>query len=254
MYFPQMTVGHFIPAAILIAVKTLAVPQGKSKFASLVCIEVATCTSIGKAIPGIAPKYGIQVVYQGSTSFATPDFTSYCQSMQQAGAQVVLIGLETNSIRRMISNCGNIGFHPLFMSSMVQVTPDLAKDPKADGFIIDSLVAPYNDTSNPQVAAMQQAFKQYSPGVTPDFTTLVGWTSATLFGAAAAHDPKALTSQSILQGLWSIKNNDLGGITAPLTFNQGQNAPGGQSCVWSLAAKNGVFQQTGPPGRQCDAA
>jgi branched-chain amino acid transport system substrate-binding protein len=89
--------------------------------------------------------------------------------------------------------------------------------------------------------------RHYAPGVPLDGSGIEGWTSAQLFAAATQNLPDNPTTQDVLAGLWSIKNNDLGGLTGPITFTKGQNAPE-VLCWWAVQLKSG--QAVSPNGGQ----
>ena len=53
-----------------------------------------------------------------------------------------------------------------------------------------------------------------------------------MLAVAADQDLRATpTSAQFLQGLWSIKNNNLGGLAPPLTFTQNADATP-SNCYW----------------------
>jgi hypothetical protein len=79
----------------------------------------------------------------------------------------------------------------------------------------------------------------------------MGWVSANLLEVAAQNLPDPVTSQSILKGLWAMKNNDLGGITAPLTFHQGAANPQ-PMCYWGVQIHNGGWTTIDGGARFCD--
>ena len=59
------------------------------------------------------------------------------------------------------------------------------------------------------------------------------------------------TSAEFLQGLWSIKSNDLGGLAPPLTFTQG--APATMSdCYFLMTLQNGTFVDLNHGNTKCD--
>jgi branched-chain amino acid transport system substrate-binding protein len=63
-----------------------------------------------------------------------------------------------------------------------------------------------------------------------------------LFERAAAGRLSAKpTSAQILDGLWSLKGETLGGLTYPLTFTKGQNAEV-KSCWWLARIGDGAFR------------
>ena len=52
--------------------------------------------------------------------------------------------------------------------------------------------------------------------------------------------PPPRRRREFFQGLWSIKNNNLGGLAPPLTFNQGGNATP-SNCFFLMTLQNGQF-------------
>ena len=47
----------------------------------------------------------------------------------------------------------------------------------------------------------------------------MAWTAAKLFERGAAHLAESPSNESLLAGLWTIQNEDLGGLTAPLSYS-----------------------------------
>ena len=107
---------------------------------------------------------------------------------------------------------------------------------------------PWFDTTNPVMAAMHSALSKYAPGLAPDVMTASGWTSAKVFELAAKQLPETPSSDAILRGLWSIKDDDLGGITSPLTYVEGQSSKR-LGCFWTPTVKGGRW--TGGDTRMC---
>jgi hypothetical protein len=64
---------------------------------------------------------------------------------------------------------------------------------------------------------------QYAGGAIKGYAGSLGWTAGALLVAATRNLPANPTTNDILNGLYSIKGNDLGGLTAALTFQKGQN-------------------------------
>jgi branched-chain amino acid transport system substrate-binding protein len=104
--------------------------------------------------------------------------------------------------------------------------------------------------SSPAVDAFNAAMAKYAPGVPVDTNTMVGWVAAKLFEEATTHLSEPPTSASVLAGLWSIKNNDLAGLTYPLTFTKGQNAPK-VFCYWLITIQGGKFVSPNGGQRSC---
>jgi ABC-type branched-subunit amino acid transport system substrate-binding protein len=250
MYFPEEPLGDDIFVATLAGVAKFFVPQGKTKLATLSCVEVTLCSRMYDIGPSVAPKYGMSVAYRGQTSLVEPDYTSYCQAAKSAGAQVFWIGLDANSIERVARSCASVNYYPTFSTLSLVATPPLLSDRSLDGMFIPQGSLPWMITSNPSIVEYQSALRRYAPTLTPSAGTVLGWVSAKLFQLATANLSDPPTSQSILDGLWSIKNNDLNGLSIPLTFTKDQNPPH-MLCYWETQIKGGQYISPDGGKRTC---
>jgi branched-chain amino acid transport system substrate-binding protein len=160
------------------------------------------------------------------------------------------MGLDTNSDFRLLRNCNSVGFHPIFVTGGALATPALAQYPLAEGALIAMAEIPPSHVSNPSIAQFQSVLQQYAPGLTITTGTMNGWVSAQLLEAASAAISEPPTSASILQGLWTIKDNDLGGITQPLTFTANQVAPK-ILCYWTVKIHGGAYMDINGGQRTC---
>jgi branched-chain amino acid transport system substrate-binding protein len=128
--------------------------------------------------------------------------------------------------------------------------PDEATDLNLNGMITTLSFAPWTATNIPAVAAYQQVMKQYGVGVRLDGSSIQGWTSAQLFAAGTTNLPDNPTSQDVLDGMDTIKSNDLGGLTGPLTFAKGQNAQV-TICWFHIQLRSGQFVSPDGGQRAC---
>lgn len=250
MFFPQFSSGLSVFKAFVAADAVYGLPLHKTKFATLSCIEAELCSKLYSLAPELAKSVGLKLVYRGQASLTSPDFTSNCQAAKKAGAQIFFIGLDTNSIERVMTNCASVGYHPTFSTGGSLATPALLKFPLAEGSVFTSGTLPFVDTSNAQVRAMDQVLKQFAPGVTPSAASMAGWISAQLFTIAAQHLSQTPTSADILNGLWKIHNNDVGGTTYPLTFRRNKVVQP-RTCFWVVAAHNGTYVNVGDGKLHC---
>jgi branched-chain amino acid transport system substrate-binding protein len=104
----------------------------------------------------------------------------------------------------------------------------------------------WND--NPGVSEFLNAMKAYLPGTPPGPSEAGGWTSGKLFERAAAAMTEPPTTAALLEGLWSIKNDTLGGITGPRTFVRAQPTPQNPSCGYDMVMEKGAWRS--PDGFQ----
>jgi branched-chain amino acid transport system substrate-binding protein len=238
MWFPQATSGDDGAfGAGWAGLATAAVAQGKTKLATVSCIEASICSGVYTLAPAYAAKFGLSLVYRGQVSIAQPDYTSSCQAAKNAGAQAFFMALDGNSDERLARSCGSVNFQPLSGGTGTAVPLSAASDPNLEGFIVGDVAIPWMVTSNPANQQFLAAMKQYAPSVQVNPDTTLGWVAGKILELAAQHLSEPPTSESILRGLWSIKNNDFGGMTGPLTFHQNQNNPQ-PFCYWTTQIHN----------------
>ena len=105
MVFPQASSGDQYAMATIAATAHQALPVGHKKLATIVCAEVQGCGYLEKVAAAHAPKLGFSLVYRGKAGLAQPDYTAECLAAQNAGADVVLVLLDTNSLVRLSGSC-----------------------------------------------------------------------------------------------------------------------------------------------------
>jgi len=226
MFFPQASTGLALVYNSVAGVAAQVVPQGKTKVAFLNCQEAQYCTDADRLWPQIAPQVGFQVVSRARASLAQPDFTAECLGAKNAGAQVLIMAMDSNSVGRVASSCARADFRPV-LSWASSVTLDRHKDdPNLEGAVIPVPLEPWFLTDKPAVAQFVETLKRYAPGVLPGGSSENGWVAGKLFEKAAAAVPATgkPTSAGLLDGLWGIRNETLGGLTYPITFNRDQKA------------------------------
>lgn len=238
MYFPQASSGDLFFELNILGVGQQAAPLGKAKFGWIYCAEINACTEFDRVAAATAQEAGLQPVYRAKASLAQPDFTAECISARNAGVEILDVALDTNSIGRVAASCARQGFRPIFSSLGGLIADRLKDDVNMAGFVGSINVFPYFQRGTPATDEFQHAMKAYggktatAPGVAPT----VGWVSAKLFEKAAANLSEPPTAQSVLEGLWGIRNDTLGGLTADLTFTKDQPAPR-VLCWWNVAVK-----------------
>jgi len=252
MHFPASSGGHGIADLTIAAGARVTIPAGLNKLAIIVCQEASVCATYTDHWSKNAPRLGYDVVYRGQASLGQPDYTSQCLAAQSAGAQVMMIAFEPNSVRRLRSSCTSVGFTAPIVLVSVMSTADMAEDPAFDGTVIAMPTLPWFLTDRPAIAEYQATLRRVAPNLPIDQSTIVGWTAAKLFErAATGHLSEQPVNADLLRGLWSIKGDDLGGLTYPLRFEQGKAPGNGQPCGWAIVIK--ARHDTSDGRRFCDA-
>ncbi|MDT7662216.1 MAG: branched-chain amino acid transport system substrate-binding protein [Pseudonocardiales bacterium] len=236
-FFPQNT---YAPARFTTLLAAIAdqVPGG-AKLATIVCVENrATCADAAKAWSAESGGFGQQVVYQAQVSISQPDFTGECIGARDAGAAVLLLGLDAGATQRVARSCARQGYHPRFAGLLG--SQGLAAVSDLDGLILPSPSFPWTSTSNPARQAFATAMATYTPDAELDLFATSIWTSAVLFARAVelVGPKEVITNEDVLRGLWSMHGDTLGGLTYPLTFTEGQPAPK-KVCYFLMVTRGG---------------
>jgi branched-chain amino acid transport system substrate-binding protein len=229
-----------------------AAAHGDTKMGVVYCVEDPTCSNGIQSLiqPGGGQAAGVTTVYSSSISITQPDFTANCLDAKSAGANLIYFAGDGDSLERMANNCAAQGYNPLYVGDSIAITANLASDANLDGLVAGQTDFPWVDSYTPAQATYQQAVKQYDPGLAGSATTAAEWTAGMLAVAASGALTATPTSAEFFQGLWSIKNNNLGGLAPPLTFNA--NAPATPSnCYFLMTLQKGQFVDLDQGASQC---
>ncbi|MBA3652830.1 MAG: ABC transporter substrate-binding protein [Actinobacteria bacterium] len=252
MFFTQVIAGTVAIEATTASYGRSAKAAGISRLGLVTCSDgVQVCQDTQRDVPKYAAKYGLNLVYTGQASLAAPDFTANCLAARDAHAQILYLALDANSYTRFSRACVNVGYTPKYGIAQPVMLEDIAKDPNLQGSPGVSYTAPFFFKGNPAIAEFQGVMGRYAPGIALTGSASLGWSSAKLLEAAARKLSGTPTSADILEGLWSLAGNDLGGLTAPLRFKR--NAPNVPSvCYWQVIVASKQFQTPDGGQRHCE--
>ena len=243
MYFPQGTVGYPFAEAELRDAALYAKEQKKSKFGTVTCTEADFCRVADRIWNEQAAEVGLDPVYRGRTSLVQPDFTAECLAAQRAGAELLEVALDANSILRLATSCARQGYKPLLGWPAGIAKDDQKANSYLQGARISLFTFPWMQGDTPGTAEFQDAMKRYGKSLRP-FTAghAGGWVSARMFEKAVGAVPGKVTREGVLAGLWTFRDETLGGLTSPLTFTKDQKAPRTR-CWVRVVIKDGEFQR-----------
>jgi branched-chain amino acid transport system substrate-binding protein len=250
MLFPQ---ASGIQNEAIFTVKA-ATAKGYTKMAIMYCVEDPTCTNGNNSLnaSGASQADGATTVFSSSFSITQPDFTAQCLDAKQAGATFIYFAGDGDSLLRMSNDCSAQGYNPLFVGDSIAITANLATDSHLNGLLAGQTNFPWTDSYTPAQQAYQEAVKTYDPSLPGSATSAAEWSAGMLAVAADKDLTASPTSAEFLQGLWSLKNDNLGGLAPPLTFNQ--NAPATPSdCYFLMSLQNGQFVDLNNGNTECDS-
>jgi branched-chain amino acid transport system substrate-binding protein len=213
------------------------------KVAAITCNEVPFCTIYTKNAEKYASEAGFKLVYNGSVSMTQPDYTSACVQAKNAGAQALALGMVDSAASRVKRSCKSVGLDVPIISNGVAFAAAKPGD-GMDGAWEASGVR-FTPPSHPGVAEWLATMKQYVPGTGASGGGAIGWVSAKVFELAGKAMPDTPTSQAVLEGLWTIKGNDIGGMTRPLTYVKEQPAVQTPACWFAVQMNDSKGGWTG---------
>jgi branched-chain amino acid transport system substrate-binding protein len=215
------------------------VAEQKTKVGLLYCVEATTCATGAKVMEEQSKRVGADLVYSSPVSITQPDYTAACQNAKNAGAQVLGTAMDGASIARVARSCALIDYHPEFAAVGGLLGPAQAQDPaiRSDTLATASVNAPWMLDDTVGQRAYHQALGMWAPGVGTDANSMSAWASGKLLEAVIARlGPTArdhlISTDAILGGLATVRNETLDGLAPALTFIAGRKQEPLVSCVY----------------------
>ena len=250
LYFVQASSDVALNYNVLNMLAGEIIPRGKRKLATIVCAEVQICTDADRFFAEKAKQVGFELVYRTKSTLTQPDYTAECLAASGAGAEASIVYLDSNSLRRMAASCARQGYRPILSSISGIGVDDMKNDPNLDNLLIASNVFPYFQNDTPATAEFHQAFAQFGMGIAPSAGVATGWTAGKLLERAMGRISEPPTTADLLRGLWSIRQDDLGGLTFPLTFEEGKPTPP-TACWFTITIQSGQWVSPDHNTRHC---
>ncbi|MGH9037064.1 MAG: ABC transporter substrate-binding protein [Acidimicrobiia bacterium] len=240
MHFAPFAHGHLLMESWLAGSAELLVPQDKKKLGFVACQEVQFCHDAQAVWPGLASKVGFDLVYSARVTLAQPSFTAECLGARNAGVEFFYVVSDGNSLHRVARDCKSVGYTPTFGFPSTVIKNEDATDPNVDGLVTTPPFMPWTAEGNPELDLFRDVITRFAPGINPEGNPQAGWVSARVFEAAVGRSPDPTTSPGILEGLWALKDETVGGTANPLTFARDKPTPA-PPCWSHLVVKGGAF-------------
>ncbi|GAA0619815.1 hypothetical protein GCM10009547_22870 [Sporichthya brevicatena] len=225
--------------------------EGMTKTFILYCVEATICTTSAKSAQtkgGMADMAKVEVVGTQGVSLTQPSFTSGCQLAKDKGAQFITAYVDAASELRLARSCDSIGFRVPIVGASFSFTSAALSDPFISKIKVysGSPNAPLAATGIPAIDAFRTALKTFMPDFVPDQSALSGWASGKLLEAAmgsvsAKARAGSITTAMIYDGLYSLKNETLGGLGPGVTFERGK-LPKTQPCYYAVAVIDKAYR------------
>jgi branched-chain amino acid transport system substrate-binding protein len=222
---------------------------GAKGIADVYCSEAALCAASVPVIAHDAKTLGMTEPYATGVALDQPGYTATCLAARQHGADALLEEVDLTTITTLAGDCAQQNYKPLYIGLAVEAgRPYLQGMPSGTTMAVAENVFPWFAHSSPATERYWQALETYEPGVfkSNNFgpSLAMAWASGEMFAAAAAHLGAHPTPAAVKAGLYSLKNETLGGLIPPTTYTPGKASVG--SGYFIAVLKNGNY--TAPYG------
>jgi branched-chain amino acid transport system substrate-binding protein len=218
---------------------------GLKKIGVMPCVEVAACGLGAKLFQGLGQIVGISTPFVQKISVTQPSYVSQCLAAKAAGVDGLAIIENASTVLRVANQCNQQGYKPRELN--VSATTGLAwqNQPAMEGTITTQSNPVLADESIPALRTLHQALNQYAPSVSKgseynevDDSVWAGGQAFKLAAERAKLTPSS-TSADLLKGLYTFKNETVGGLTPPITYTPGK--PAFITCWYPQEIKSGTF-------------
>jgi branched-chain amino acid transport system substrate-binding protein len=212
---PTSVVGE--SEAYINNVLALNLPQ--RKIAVFWCAEVPLCSVHNDVIKKQAAAKGFQVVASIRISLFAPDYTSEVLQARQSGADMIVLLTDMQTNGRLLRSANRQNYKPLVVTPGVNYDtqwPDIiGRD--ADGMITTAWSRPWHiDGINREY---RDAMGRYQPGQVMGNSGSAAWAGMKLLEKAGGNlDRDKPTAEQIIQGVYKLSNETLGGLIPPTTW------------------------------------
>jgi branched-chain amino acid transport system substrate-binding protein len=241
-YFPSGGTQN----ALVYTALAVAHSHGARSVALPYCAEVVSCADKVPLVRAYGKQLGMPLVWSGEWSQSAPDYTPQCLAAKSSGASAMFTSAAPDAIIRFVASCTKQGFNPTEVNVDGTLSPQMLPIPAFQDMVTGQSNPNAASTATPALKAMHQAIAKYAPGTTFTSATVAAWAAAELFRAAyiAARAPSQATGTDILNGLYSLKGETMGGLSPPLTFKRGK--PTEVYCAFAVGIAN--KQYSSPSG------
>src|SRR5581483_7935688 len=149
------------------------VVRAGDKVAAITCNEVPFCVAYHNLAEKYATEAGLKLVYNGTISMTQPDYTSACLEAKNAGAKMLVLGMENTSAARVRRSCKSVGLDVPIASTGTAFSAVKPGD-GLDG-VWEASGVRITPPSHPGVAEWLAAMKQFVPNTPVQPTGGMGW-------------------------------------------------------------------------------
>ena len=218
---------------------THTIAPDKKKLASFYCREANTCSVQEQSFKKLLPWEGMQLVYEAQVSLAQPDYTSEVLQAKNAGADVILTLVDSQSVIRIAQAAHRQGWN-VQLAGTYNLAQDLILQGSKDleGLILTQRTASFQTSAKTQ--DYRDAMAQYQPGAATGDLGEGVFVVGRMLAKIAPQLPDKPGPADMLNALYSLHGEKLDGLLPGITFNRGEHV-NVNLCMVPTVLRNGAF-------------
>lgn len=216
---------------------------GASTYGLLYCQEAPACKEAVPHFAEIGEELGLGQGMATQISGSAASYTAQCVQIQQTGVGAVLMALAGQTTIRVATDCERQSTTATYVVPTGSILKQMASTPALDQAMASVSSFGWWQTDTPAQQEFQTLAESIS-GADPETTgATITFTAAKLFQqvfTAAAATSDSVTATELIDQLYQLKDETLGGLTPPLTFVEGQ--PKESACFYLAKINDGEFE------------
>jgi branched-chain amino acid transport system substrate-binding protein len=211
------------------------------KFGIVYCAEVPSCGGLGSLFKSYTAELGLQVPVNIKISSSAPDYTAACQQLKSAGVDSYVVIAGAAVLAKLADQCHQQGLKAVLVQNAAQSLPAWTTDPAFEGLLVVDNFAPFFADDTPAHKAYRDALKKYATDMVDSATdnaySEAAYLDGMLVSAAVKSVSGDVTAKSLKDALYALKDETLGGMIQPVTYQAGKATVLG--CYFSWTVKDG---------------
>lgn len=201
---------------------TVTSQSDKRKMSILYCREASSCKQQRDRAFQFASLYGMKIVYEAQVSIAQPDFTAEVIAARNAGAEIVTMLTDEQTIVRVARSAHRQGWNPL-VTGTYTANAEVMQTSDAEGVLGMAATVPYR--SSPKMKPYLDAVALHVPDGALGGYGATAWVQLKLVERLSeGFRDRNPTTKDYLDALYALKGETIGGLVPPITFNRGGHA------------------------------
>jgi branched-chain amino acid transport system substrate-binding protein len=221
------------------------VEQAKSAGPSMgfgYCVEIPDCGGLAPLLEADAKDIGgVRVGFTASLSATQPDFTAFCLQLKNSGVKSYYIADTNAVIARVIDACAAQGVSAVPILSAGNGSASWLTDHAYQGALVNDFNPPFFDMAIPAMKAYRDAIDKYAPSISQAASgtsvPLWSWVGGQTVLTAVNRVNGPITAAAVKKALYTFKDETLGGLTVPLTFDESN--PSISTCLYEWKVSDG---------------